>query len=438
MMAQYTDGGGVTSEREPKSLHIRVPLLLILAIGTLLYEAWIFGVYQRAYNDRTGIFLGPQLIVEQVFSKTSLRTGDVILEIGGLDVNDHLMTPFYWQRQFKELQFDEQSKPGAEYTVLRDGVEQRVYVLWQDYQALPLLWRGGALWVTGVVLNVVALILISGKGNDQATCLMGLGFIMGGLNQINNLIRTASANLAVAWAWFFIPIDALSVWLAFSLLLHALLLFPEKKTPLRRLPWLPWVIHLFTPVVSVTAALLSGGSTLLERRNVMFAVSNPLMILTLALAVAAIVHTYFTSRRPGVRNQIRWLILGLILAFIPWMLFYALPSLLFHVTWLPLSLVNLPLLLLPVTFMVSIFRFGLMDVDRFVNRTLVYGLTGSALILLYFLVLLITRDLLPHVDAQPNHFWAGIIATYCAFCCFQPTAHPGGETRQSCFLQRAA
>ncbi len=405
----------MTVERGQKYLHIRIPLLLILAIGVLLYEVWIFAVYQRAYNDQTGIFFGPQLVVEQVFTGSPLRTGDIILKIGNLDVNNNLMRPFYWRRQFAA-----QPSNDAVYTILRDGEEQRVTVPWKGYQALPLLWRGGALWIMGMVMNIVALILVTGKGRDLATRLVSLGFIMGGLNQANNLIRTASANMAVAWGWFFIPLDAISVWLTFSLLLHALLLFPEVKTPLRRFPWLPWVIHLATPVIALTAGLLLGGNTLLGRRNAMFAVANPLMMVQLALGVAALTHTYFTSRRPGVRNQIRWIILGLILALVPWMLFYALPSLLFNMTWLPLSVVNLPLLLIPIAVMVSIFRFGLMDVDHFMNRTLVYALSGGALILLYFLILLITRDTLPKIDGQPNHFLAGIIATVVLFAVFNP------------------
>ena len=420
MIARARAGGGVTVEREQKYLHIRIPLLLILAIGALFYEIWIFVVYQHAYSDQTGVFFGPQLVVEQVFPDSPLHTGDSILKIDDLDVNDNLLTPFYWLQQFAGRQSAEQSTHSLVYTVLRDGKEQRIYVTWENYRALPLLWRGGALWIIGLVMNVVAVTLITGKGRDLATRLISFDFIMAGLNQINNLLRTASANMAVAWAWFFIPLDAISIWLTFSLLLHALLLFPEKKAPLRRFPWLPWIIHLFTPVVSIAAGLLFGGDTLLGQRNAMFAVANPLMMLQLALAVAALTHTYFTSHRPGVRNQIRWIILGLILALTPWILFYALPSLFFNVTWLPLSIVNLSLLLVPIAFMVSIFRFGLMDVDRFMNRTLVYVLTGGALVLLYFLVLLIAGDLLPPVDGQPNHFWAGIIATVVLFTVFNP------------------
>ncbi|MBN2389141.1 MAG: PAS domain-containing protein [Anaerolineae bacterium] len=410
----------MTVEREQKYLHIRIPLLLILAIGALFYEIWIFVVYQRAYSDQTGVFFGPQLVVEQVFPGSLFHTGDSILKIDDLDVNGNLLTPFYWLRQFAERQSAGQSTRGATYTVLRAGREQHVYVTWESYRTSPLLWRGGALWLIGLVMNVVALVLVTGKGRDLATRLISLDFIVAGLNQINNLIRTASANMAVAWAWFFIPLDAISIWLTFSLLLHALLLFPEMKAPLRRFPWLPWVIHFFTPVISIAAGLLFGGGTLLGRRNAMFAVANPLMMVQLALAVAALTHTYLTSRRPGVRNQIRWIILGLILALIPWILFYALPSLFFNVTWLPLSIANLPLLLVPVAFMVSIFRFGLMDVDRFMNRTLVYALTGGTLVLLYFLVLLVAGDLLPPIAGQPNHFWAGIIATVVLFAVFNP------------------
>ena len=410
-----------TAWKEQKYLRVRIPLLLVLAIGALVYEAWIFGVFQHIPNDQVGVFFGQHIVVEQAFAGSPLRAGDVILKIDDLNVDDNLLTSFYRLREPTTWQ----STHGATYTVLREGEEQRIYVPWRPYQALPLLWRGGALWIIGLVLNLVALILVGGKGRDLATRLIALGFMMGGLNQINNLIRTASANVALTWAWFFIPVDALSVWLTFSLMLHALLLFPELKAPLRRFPWLPWLIHLMTPVLSLASGLLFGGETLLGRRNAMFAVANPLMVAQLILAVAALTHTYLTSRRPGVRNQIRWIILGLILAVTPWALFYALPSVLFNVTWLahfraPLSLVNLPFLLVPIAFVVSIFRFKLMEVDRLINRTLVYGLSGGALLLLYFLVLLIVRDLLPPLHGQPNYFWAGIIATGVLFAVFNP------------------
>jgi len=405
----------VIAKRRQKHLQGRIPLLLILAVGVLLYEVWIFVVYQRIPSDQTGVFFGPQPVVEQSFPNSPLHTGDIILKIGDLDVNTNLLTPFYWLREYAKHPAD-----GTVYTIRRAGEEQQVFVPWTKYRALPLLWRGGALWLIGLVMNVVALILITSKGRDLVTYLISLSFMMGGLNQINNLIRTASANMALAWGWFFIPIDAISVWLTFSLLLHALLLFPEVKTPLRRFPWLPWVIHLMTPVISLSAGLLFGGNTLLGRRNMLFTVANPLMILQLGLGVIALTHTYFTSHRPGVRNQIRWLILGLILALTPWILFYTLPALLFNKTWLPLSIINLPLILIPISFMVSIFRFGLMDVDRFMNRTLVYILLGSALIVLYSLVLLITRDILPPLNGQPNYLLAGGIATLVLFAIFNP------------------
>ncbi len=391
------------------------PLLLMLAIGGLLYEAWIFAVYQHVRSDQTGVFFGTQLVVEQVSTASPLRIGDIILKINDLDVNANLITPFYRLRGYAA-----QNAQGAVYTILRDGAEQRVYVPWRTYQALPLLWRGGALWLVGMVMNVVALILITGKQHDKASRVISLTFIMGGLNQINNLIRTASANMALAWAWFFIPIDAISAWLSFSLLLHTLLLFPEVKAPLKRFPRLPWLIHLATPVVAVGVSLLRGGTTFLSRRHAMFGIANPLMLMQLGLGMVAIGHTYLTGRRPGVRNQIRWLIWGLILALTPWMLFYVLPSSLFNMTWLPLSFINLSLLLVPISFMISIFRFRLMDVDRVINRTLVYVLMGSVLVLVYFLVFLVSRDLLPQVDGYPNHFGAGVIATAVLFIVFNP------------------
>lgn len=405
----------MTAWREQKYLKIRISLLFILAIGVLVYEIWLFATFLHLPSDQIGIFFGKHVIVEQARPQSPLLVGDIILEINGHDVNDNLLMPFHWRSQLATS-----STSGATYTVQRDNQTLSIDVGRQPYTASLLLRRGGALWIVGLVVGATALILITGQGNSLAARLISLAFVMGALNQVNNLVRASGANIALAWAWFFIPIDAIAIWITFSATLHAMLLFPEIKAPLRRYPWLPWMIHLMTPVISVSAGLLFGGDTLLERRNTMFAVANPMMLVQILLTIASLTHTYMTSRRPGVRNQIRWIIWGICIAIIPWTVFYAIPSVLFNTTWLPLSLINLPLILIPITFLVSIFRFGLMDVDRWINRTLVYGLAGGTLAIVYFLVVFLVRDFAPHVNGQPNHFLAGVIGTLVLFVVYNP------------------
>ena len=401
--------------RDQKHLKIQVSLLFILAIGILVYEIVLFATALRQPSDQTGVFFGKQIIVEQARPQSPLKVGDAILKIGEYDVGENLLTPFHWQRQLAA-----QSGQGATYTVLRDGEMLHIDVPWQPYTAGHLLQRGGALWVIGLVTIATVLILIAAQGRDLGARLVGFAFIMIALNQVNNIVRATGVNVALTRAWFVLPIDAIAIWMAFSAMLHAILVFPEVKALLRRFPWLPWPIHLITPVASISAGLLLGGDTLLETRNTMFAVANPLMLVQAALAIATLTHTYVTNRRPGVRNQIRWIIWGLSIAIAPWAVFYVIPSLLFHTTWLPLSLINLPLVFVPISFVVAIFRLGLMDVDRLINRTLVYGLAGGALAVIYYVVVALTRDLTAGINGQPNHFLAGVTGTLVLFVIFNP------------------
>lgn len=401
---------------------LSAPLLLLLAIGVVGYEIALFGVLLRQPSDQAGVFFGRRLLVEQpptaqdTPQRRPLREGDAILEIEEAAVGEGLLTPGQWQRQ---IPADTAGTPHT-YTVLRDGKTLRVAVPWQRYTALGLLARGGALWIVGLALTVSAIGLFTGYGQDRAARLIGLSFVMGALNQINNLLPAAGANVALRSAWFFIPLDAVSVWLAISGMLHAVQYFPEVKAPARRFPRRLWLMHLVVPAVSLAAGFAFGGDTLLSIRDTMFAVTNPLLVVEVALTIATLTHTYVRSRRPGVRNQIRWIIWGFSVALVPWTVFRVVPSLLFGTTWLPLSVANLALILVPVTFIISIFRFGLMDVDRLINRTLVYGLTGGALALIYFLVAFTMRDLLPPVEGRPNDFLAGVIATAVLFVVFNP------------------
>lgn len=388
--------------------------LFLLTLGALAYTLWVALVLLTTPSDQAGVFFGREIIVKQAPDDSPLLVDDVILRIEGWDVATDLLRPGVWQQRLRA------APQPLTYTVLRDEATLEVVVPWRHYTPLQLLWRGGGLWVFGLSMLATALVLIVGRGDELSARLMACAFTLIGLVQINNNLLAAGANSSLMWAWFFIPLDAAGVCLGLSLGVHALLLFPEPKAWVERHPRWPWCLHPLTPGLALAAALLWGGSTVLRARAVFFDVANPLALLLLAAQVGAITHSYITTQRPGVRNQIRWLMWGLAVFCVPWAIFYVLPVMLVGNPWLPLSVTNLAMILLPLSFIFSIFRYGLMDIDMIINRTLVYSVFGGLLALIYLAAVSAAGYALTYFSGASNDFLAGGIATLVLFSVFNP------------------
>jgi signal transduction histidine kinase len=93
------------------------------------------------------------------------------------------------------------------------------------------------------------------------------------------------------------------------------------------------------------------------------------------LAVVALAYTYRTAAPVG-RKQIKWIYLGMILGFLPFLLVYAVPYLAFGAVKPIYSTISiLPLALIPLAFAVSILKYKLWDVEVVIKEILAYSVT---------------------------------------------------------------
>jgi two-component system, NtrC family, sensor kinase len=109
----------------------------------------------------------------------------------------------------------------------------------------------------------------------------------------------------------------------------------------------------------------------------------------LFLASAAVLwYSYRRASTTILRQQLKWVTRGTILAVTPYTLLYVLPYVFPHVVgWLPLAAMKISVLslgLLPLTFGYAIFRYRLMDVDLIFKRGVVYTLAAAAVVGMYF------------------------------------------------------
>src|SRR6202030_2870925 len=107
---------------------------------------------------------------------------------------------------------------------------------------------------------------------------------------------------------------------------------------------------------------------------------------------------WFSYRRAGtpiLRQQLKWVTRGTILAIAPFTLFYVIPYLT-GAGALPTAAIKVSVLslgLLPLTFGYAIFRYRLMDVDLIFKRGMVYTLAAAAIAGAYFAVVAGVADL---------------------------------------------
>src|SRR5439155_2457974 len=104
-------------------------------------------------------------------------------------------------------------------------------------------------------------------------------------------------------------------------------------------------------------------------------------------------HTYRNASTTILRQQMKWVTRGTILAITPFTLFYVIPYLQGALPTTGMKISVLSLVFLPLTFGYAIFRYRLMDVDLIFKRGVAYTLTAAAIAGAYFAVVAAIAEL---------------------------------------------
>jgi two-component system, NtrC family, sensor kinase len=170
-----------------------------------------------------------------------------------------------------------------------------------------------------------------------------------------------------------------------ALFLHFVLTFPERLPFVRRHRWaIPsvYVPGLLLLTMHIVALQFLRASEIL-RWN-LDRIQMAYLALLFITAAAVLLHNYRYASTPILRQQLKWVTRGTILAITPFTLFYVIPYL---VGTLPTNAMRISVLslgILPLTFGYAIFRYRLMDVDLIFKRGMVYTLAAAAIAGTYF------------------------------------------------------
>ena len=231
----------------------------------------------------------------------------------------------------------------------------------------------------------------------------------------------APGAAALAWvtSWLF-AVDL-------ALLTALLLLFPSGHPPSPRWRWVLWLASVGNGLIVIGALALwplrgvallqtngpaEPGGVLAELGIVGFWAA----LLALLVAGASLVVRFRRAR--GVeRQQLKWLLYAVVIAILGVPLLSLAPS---RTPELAADLASVLLIaLIPVAVGLAILRYRLYDIDRLINRTLVYGLLTALLAGVYALVVLVLGQLFGGFGTNPPS-WAIAGATLAVAALFQP------------------
>jgi PAS domain S-box-containing protein len=170
-----------------------------------------------------------------------------------------------------------------------------------------------------------------------------------------------------------------------ALFLHFVLTFPERQEFVRRHRWsIPLV---YVPGAILLAVQLLALEYLKASNSLLFnlnRVHSAYLTIFFVSAAAVLWNNYRHATTPILRQQLKWITRGTILAITPFTLCYVLPYLFGVMPSLSMKVSVLSLGLLPLTFGYAIFRYRLMDVDLIFKRGMAYTLAAAAMVGVYF------------------------------------------------------
>jgi len=273
----------------------------------------------------------------------------------------------------------------AVYTVVRDGVQL-------DVPLIPIpadkSLNDGLRLIALIYLLIGLYVLLRRWTAPKSThfyifCLVSFVFYSfkytGKLNTFDEIIYWSNVV-----AWLLQP----------ALFLHFALTFPKHREFIRSRPWL--LVMVYAPAVLLLGLQIFAWQHLAASEVLRWNLDRLQMAYLAAyfIAAAAILwDSYQRTRIPIVRQQMKWVTRGTILAVVPF-LFYVLQFLRGEAPTAATKICVLALVFLPLTFGYAIVRYRLMDVDVIFKRGMVYTLATAAIAGAYFMAVAVAAVLI--------------------------------------------
>ncbi len=397
----------------------RVPLVLgliciLLSLGGLnIYRkiVWREPTDGVVWKERDGRFVADQVAANGPAYLAGVKKGDILFSINDLPVENEIdIVRSLWIARAAVQKVKYQIGRPAEILSPSFFLSQRGPNLLYFYLAL-----------IGLTTLVIAVVIFF---NSRRTFAMPyLSFYLISLILYSLYIFSPTGEMDLLDSLFF-WLDKAAL-LAFPpLLLHFFLIFPQKKRFLKRKPSLLFLLYAPGLVLLLATMVLHLPLAGQWEDGLVLSLHGGLeklgMLQFVLFAVIALLSIFQNMRHPAnllVRRQIRWILSGLMIGFLPFLIFYAAP---YCLNRNPSQFAELTVLLqalVPLTFAYSVSRYKLMDFEVLLKK-------AATLIFSYFflacLYLILSSQTQVFSENKLNVLILGVLAMVLGATLFTP------------------
>src|ERR1035441_9083356 len=299
------------------------------------------------------------------------------------------------------------------YSITRDGIPLdtpvKVIPLQLD-RSLPLGLR-----VIGLIYLIIGFyVLFRRWGAPRATHFYLFCLVSFALYALKYTTKLDTLDWIVFWT------NVVAEALQPALFLHFALSFPEERFKNLRRRWLLPLVY--APGAGMLALWLWSIATreatklLLDRLYQIYTAYDAVFYVAAALLF---LRSYSRATTPLLRQQLKWVTRGTLLAVLPFTFFYAVPYLLhLNPPQLLTNLAGLSLVFLPLTFAWAIVRYRLMDTDLIFKRGVAYTLSVALIGGGYFGIIALIAEVVHQRLPETMREWALVIAMTVAMAIF--------------------
>lgn len=145
-------------------------------------------------------------------------------------------------------------------------------------------------------------------------------------------------------------------------------------------------------------------------------ISRIYLIVCVIAAVLVFIHSYKTSPGESDKKKLKWILYGLAIGPLGFILLWTLPIILTKESLLPEELILILVSVIPITFGISIVKYHVMDIDQIINRSVVYIFVLVVLLMVYLVIV----GMLTNYAVQIEPRVSSIITALLIALLFQP------------------
>jgi len=394
--------------------------LLALATAALFLLAVLNILEQRQFSQPDdGVWWGEaqgglqaeKVLPDKPGQRAGIQVGDLLTGVSDSPTSD--VTPVTLVANLERALYATGSYGQVYYTITRDGIplETPVKVIPEPLdRSLEFGLR-----IIGLIYLIIGFyVLFRRWGAPRSTHFYIFCLVSFALYALKYTGKLDTLDWSVFWT------NVVAEALQPALFLHFALSFPEERFKNLRRRWLLPLIY--APGAGMLGLWLWSIATreatklLLDRLNQIATAYDAVFYVAAALLF---LRSYSRAATPLLRQQLKWVTRGTLLAVLPFTFFYAVPYLLhLNPPQLLTNLAGLSLIFLPLTFAWAIVRYRLMDTDLIFKRSVAYMLATGLIVGGYFGIIALITVVVHNAMPEAVSAWglaAAILITAAVF-----------------------